>query len=313
MDFMKIGSLTNYTKTMKLKNDWNKKKRENDFESQSKKSELERKNDQFKADFKKQQEENKTDKMLQTINSKIAAGTDLTPAEMRYLQTKNPSQYQTLKNREIEKKNYERELKRCKTKEDVERLKMSTVSSALSSINAVKSNPNIPEATRLAVAQAELQKLDDYNKINEKFVKSGEYAKLPTEDEVRQFEKDKAEAKEAAIEKLHEAAKKLVSDMEAEFKAKDDNAADTETDIKSETELQAEVKVVDDSAIDNAQHKKINIEEPDERPTENEAEYSPEAHKVKRARAKAAYSESKNVFKNTNFTAVYIADKLNKE
>ncbi len=311
MDFMKIGSLTSYTKTLKLKNDWNKKKRENDFESQSKKSELERKNDQFKATYKKQQEENKNDKMLQTINSKIAAGADLTPAEMRYLQTKNPTQYNALRNREIEKKNYERELKRCKTKEDVERLKMSTVSAALSSIGAVKSNPNIPESTKLAVAQAELQKLDDYNKINAKFVESGEFAKLPTEEEVRQFEKDKAEAREAAIEKLHEAAKKLVSDMEAEIKSD----TDTETNIKAEnkTEIKSEANAVTDSEANNSRDKKIDIEEPDERPTENEAEYSPEAHKVKRARAKAAYTESKNIFKNTNFAAVYIANKLNKD
>lgn len=306
MDFTSIGSLTSYTKTLKLQNDWNKKKRTSDFESQSKKSELERKNDQFKAQYKQQQEENKTDKMLQTINNKIAAGADLTPTEMKYLQTKNPSQYQTLKNRELEKKNYERELKQCKTKEDVDRLKMSTVSSALSSINAVKSNPNIPEATRLAVAQEELKKLDEYNKINEKFVESGEYAKLPTEADVRQYEKDKAEAREAEIEKLHEAAEKLVKDMEAEIKPE----VKAETEIETaETEEKSEA--ADDTEESISENKNNDISEADDRPTETEAEYSQEAKKVKRSRAKAAYNRSKNVFKNNSVIspAVLLADK----
>lgn len=294
MDFMKIGSLTNYAKTMKLKNDWNKKKRENDFQSQSKKSELERKNDRFKADYKKQQEEQKSDKMLQNINSKIAAGTDLTPAEMLYLRSKDPNKYQELKKQEQEKKNYEKELKSCKTKEDVQRLKMSAVGSALSSINAVKSNPNIPEATRLAVAQKELKKLDEFKKIDAKFAKSGELAKLPTEDEVRQVEKDKNEAREAEIEKLYESAKKLVADMEKDIEPKVSDETNAEIVVKSETKAAPE-------AENHTQQKKIKFEQPDKRPTETEAEYSPEARKVKRARVKAAYNESKNTFKNNNF------------
>ncbi len=293
MDFMKIGSLTNYAKTMKLKNDWNKKKRENDFQSQSKKTELERKNDRFKADYKKQQEEHKSDKMLQSINSKLAVGADLTPAELLYLRTKDPNKYKELKNLEQEKKNYERELKQCKTKEEVQRLKMSAVGSALSSINSVKSNPNIPEAARLAVAQGELKKLDEFKKIDAKFAKSGELAKLPTEEEVRQVEKDKYEAKEAEIEKLYESVKNLVADMEKDIKPKELNETEAETVVKTETET-----VTD--AENNTQQKEIQIEQPDERPTEAEAEYSPEAKKVKRARAKAAYSESKNSYKNAD-------------
>ncbi len=293
MDFTSIGSLTNYTKTMKLKNDWNKKKRENDLGSQSKKSELERKNDMFKADYKKQQEEHKADKMLQNINSKLAAGTDLTPAEMLYLRTKDPNKYQELKNQEREKKNYERELKNCKTKEEVQRLKMSVVGSALSSINAVKSNPNIPDSAKLAVAQRELRKLDEYKKVDAEFAKSGELSKLPTEEEVRQVEKDKTEAREAEIEKLYESAKELVADMEKDIKPEETDA------VADESKANTEAETVSDTENDTLL-KEIVAEQQDKRPTETEAEYSPEAKKVKRAKARAAYNESKNAIKNSN-------------
>lgn len=301
MDFTKIGTLSSYTKSMKLENDWRKKKRTGDFQSQSKKSELQRKNDQFKADFKKQQQEQEKDKMLQTINAKIAAGADLTPSEMKYLQTKNPTQYQELKNQEIDKKSYERELKSCKTKEDVDKLKMKVVSSALSSIGAVKSNPNIPDSAKLAVAQKELKKLDEYNKINKKFVDSGEYSKLPTEADERKVEKDKAEAREAEIEKIQEAAKKLVEDMEKEIKPEttentkindEPEKVENNNDDNTEYEVETETKAVVNNENNNT---KIDIEE--DRPTEIEAEYSDEAKKVKRARVKAAYAESKNTAK----------------
>ncbi len=196
MDFTKIGLITGYAKTMKRKYDWNKKKKENDFQSQSKKTELERKNDIFKASYRRQQENNENDKTLQSIRSKINAGANLTLSEMRYLQQKDPALYQKIKNLERELQNYERNLKRCKTKEEVERLQMAKLSEALSHIKANK-----------GCAQEELKKLEEFKKIDAKFIKSGKLAKLPTQNEVNQAQKQEADLKKAEMEKLYEKVK----------------------------------------------------------------------------------------------------------
>lgn len=197
MDFKNIGSVTGYTKSLQMKSKWQEKKAKGDFQSQSKKSELERKNDSFKAWYREHSEQLENDKTMSVINEKVASGAELTDAEMKYLQSKNPTLWQRLKRDEAEEQAYEDKLKNCKTKDEVEELKFSKVSSAMSAISAVKSNPNIPEGTKLSVAQSEMRKLERFSRITDDFVESGEYSKLPTEEELRRAEKEFREAQNA--------------------------------------------------------------------------------------------------------------------
>ena len=249
-----------------------KKKAEGDLGSQSrKKTELEIKNEQFKAEYMRRQEENEDDdKMLTDINNKIAVDQELTPEELRYLQNKNPSLYQKVKNIENEKKQYEKDLKNCKSKEEVERLKMNKVSSALSAIKSAESDPNLPESAKLAVAQGELRRMNALNKILAKFVERGEYDKLPAEQEVLEVEKQLKEAEQAEEEKVFD-----VSETENAKKAGD--TSETESENKEFTENAPE-----------------NISE--DKPTKAEIELSPEAQKIKRSKAKKAYDEVKEKY-----------------
>ena len=272
MDFSTIGSVTSYMKSMELETKFKKKKAEGDLGSQSrKKTELEIKNEQFKAEYMRRQEENEDDdKMLMDINNKIAVDQELTPEELRYLQNKNPSLYQKVKNIENEKKQYEKDLKNCKTKEEVERLKMNKVSSALSAIKSAESDPNLPESAKLAVAQGELRRMNALNKILAKFVERGEYDKLPAEQEVLEVEKQLKEAEQAEEEKVFD-----VSETENAKKASD--TSETESENKEFTENAPE-----------------NISE--DKPTKTEIELSPEAQKIKRSKAKKAYDEVKEKY-----------------
>ena len=272
MDFSTIGSVTSYMKSMELETNFTKKKAEGDLGSQSrKKTELEIKNEQFKAEYMRRQEENEDDdKMLTDINNKIAVDQELTPEELRYLQNKNPSLYQKVKNIENEKKQYEKDLKNCKTKEEVERLKMNKVSSALSAIKSAESDPNLPESAKLAVAQGELRRMNALNKILAKFVERGEYDKLPAEQEVLEVEKQLKEAERAEEEKVFD-----VSETENTEKAGD--TSETESENKEFTENASE-----------------NISE--DKPTKAEIELSPEAQKIKRSKAKKAYDEVKEKY-----------------
>lgn len=272
MDFSTIGSVTSYMKSMELETKFKKKKAEGDLGSQSrKKTELEIKNEQFKAEYMHRQDENEDDdKMLTDINNKIAVDQELTPEELRYLQNKNPSLYQKVKNIENEKKQYEKDLKNCKTKEEVERLKMNKVSSALSAIKSAESDPNLPESAKLAVAQGELRRMNTLNKILAKFVERGEYDKLPAEQEVLEVEKQLKEAERAEEEKVFD-----VSETENTEKAGD--TSETESENKEFTENASE-----------------NISE--DKPTKAEIELSPEAQKIKRSKAKKAYDEVKEKY-----------------
>ena len=291
MDFFRIGNASNYAKKLDMKAKWNTKKQKGDFQSESKKTELQRKNDSFKDYWYTKRKEEENDEKLQNINNKVAAGKDLTPEEMRYLEEKNPMLCKKLKQDKEEQKAFERDLKRCKTKDEAERLKTDTVSKSLTVIGSVKNNPNIPEGTKAAIAASEMQKLKKLEEISAKFVESGEYAKLPTEAEVRKAEKEIAEAE----------------------KAEKENTEDTDTQKQvyggEETaEVQKDTAEKADKKADASEDKKALLSE---EKTVSEAENTPEAQKMKRAKAKKTYIEIK---KNTDsFTAVpYTANTFSK-
>lgn len=258
MDFTSIGSLTGYVKNIKLQSKWRQKKNSGNFTPDNSKCENRRKNEQFIQSYKEQQENNQKDETLSTIRTKINSGVKLTPDEMQYLQTKDPATYQKIKNLENEKIAYERELKRCKTKEGVQKLKLSRVTASMSAINSVKNNPNIPKGTKLAVAMEEQRKTEALNKIENKFVKSGEYAKLPDKTEVNKVEKDMQKADENERSERTENIKTIFNNEEEKYKT--------------------EESLINDDKI-----------------TKFEAEQTQEAKKVKRSKAKKAYLKSENI------------------
>lgn len=254
-----MGTVSSYIKSMEIQNKWQMKKLSGDFRSDEKKlTELQIKNEQFKKTYKEMQENDTNDETLSTIHSKIYAGSQLTAEEMRYLQAKDPMTYQKVRNLELEKKQYERELRECKTKEDVQKLKISKVTASLSAINAVKDNPNIPESQKVAIAMQEQKRIDALEKIAVKFVKSGEYSKLPDESELLKAEQDIRE-----------------SEREQNNIKKDE--------IKTDDEEKTESYEIQDIVSVNEEEKDIKT---DNEMTKIEAEQTPEARKMKKAKSK---------------------------
>ncbi len=294
MDFSTIGSVSSYMKNMELETKFKKKKAEGNLGPQSRKmTELEIKNEQFKAEYKRRQEESdgEDDKTLAAINNKIASDEKLTPEEMRYLKDKNPTLYQKVKNIEDEKKQYEKDLKNCKTKDEVERLKMNKVNSALSTIRSAENDPNLPESAKLAVAQGELRRMNGLNKISFKFVESGEYEKLPTDEEVLEVEKKLKEAETDEEEKIISASE---NDKFKDAEITDDmnDADNTDTTVKTETADNMKQVSSNAEKSGTARDKSESIRKSE--PTKTEIELSPEAQKIKRSKAKKAYDEVKS-------------------
>ena len=97
-------------------------------------------------------------KMSNQIRLKLNSGQKLTNEEMEYLKAHDPQTYQHVKNLEAEQASYEQELKRCKTKDEVQRVKMAHAATSLSTVNEIKNNPNIPESKKLELIWKEHQK-----------------------------------------------------------------------------------------------------------------------------------------------------------
>ena len=274
MDFSVMQSIGKYTKNMEMQMKWKQKKANNDFTADGS-TKLSDSIARQAEEIRKSQADGSS-KLSAQIRTKLATGKKLTQEEMDYLQKHDPQTYQKAKSIEEEQKSYEEELKRCRTKEDVQRVKMNHTAASLSTVNNVKNNPAIPEGAKLGIMWQELMKTRALEETMGEFVKSGRYAQLPTEAEKAEAEKTLKEAKEAELgmEDSVESAEKTDNDE------KEANADGVPEEIPDDTKKEV-------SLHESVQRDRAVLQ--DRRITVAEAETTPEALKVKRAKVRAAY------------------------
>lgn len=255
MDFSTIGSLRTFTKNLEMQVKFDEKKDSGKLTAHP----------TSERDLIQQQvdDEHKNDR-LKEIMRKVESGAKLTKEEKAYLKEKAPETYDEIEAREREQKAYEQALKRCKTKEDVQRLKASRLGASLSKLKEVENNPHIPLEKKLKIFMDEKMKLDKFEESARKFARSGELAKLPTEAEAAKAEKEQKEAEEAR--RNPEAEKPDPAEKPAPGP---DQTAEARPDKEEKPEKPAEPKRESRPAFEQE---------------------SPEARKVRRAKAKAAYT-----------------------
>ena len=248
MDFAGIGTVSGYVRALDSR-------RQAEQRSQGS---TEEKKPSAAADWVKQQEElakssdkqditwwNTGDQKLSGIQTKYYSGGSLTKTEREYLKSKNPALYERLIAAEAAKKSYRRDLKRCRTREEVHRMKLSHTAGTMSAIKA---------------GSAEVSdRLNGIQSSTNEFVRSGEYHSLPTEHEKAVAEKRVKQAEERQRGKRTE------------------NSAEKQHDPE------------------NSRKKLFRDIRPGE--TVEQAKNSPEMLKVRRAKAKRAYSSSAGEFK----------------
>lgn len=88
-----------------------------------------------------------------------------------------------MKSIDQEQKSYERALKRCRTKEEVQRLKLSRIGSSLSTVRSVEHNSAISDDKKLKIILLENRRCTALNNSTLSFIRRGCYAKLPTDAE----------------------------------------------------------------------------------------------------------------------------------
>ena len=193
MSIMMVTSLNTYTKNMEMKMKWQKKQVEKDYTAHETTSADSAVQKQLE-DIRESQKDGSA-QMAAQIDLKMMSGKRLSAQEMEYLKEHDPETYKKAKAIEMEREAYERELKNCKTKEEVQRVKAAHAAAGLDQVNNIKNNPNIPSGKKLALIKQELAKSTALEDSMRSFVKSGDYKKLPTEAERQKAEKEMEEAR----------------------------------------------------------------------------------------------------------------------
>jgi len=236
MNLLMIGSANQYAKNAALKTQWNLKKLSGDFTSH-KKSLSDYVNMTKASSVLPQTDENDT--KMSAIMTKAEAGRKLSHDEWEYLRAKNPVMYEKLKAIEKEQKEYEEQLKHCKTRDEARRLHLSKLADVLS---AAKNGDG-----------SALFRLNRLTRTMTDFAKSEAYHKMPTEaDEAIEREQER-EARQEALRMEAEikeaAANKPVSDTEPE-PVPDTNAnPEPVPGTKPEPETETYVPRTDKSAV----------------------------------------------------------------
>lgn len=334
MSMMMITSINTYTKSMEMKMKWQKKQTSGDYKADGKTS-IESTAQRQLEDIRESQKDG-SKQMAAQIELKMMSGKRLSAEEMEYLKEHDPETYKKAKALEMEREAYERELKNCKTKEEVQRVKAAHAAAALDRVNDIKNNPNIPGGKKLELIKQEHAKATALDDTMNTFTKSGEYQKLPTEAERQKAEKEMEEAKKAEMGLDEESRKKAQEEKKAEESASESGKLEdgalpekTPEDRVSEngalqekapehgtlsertpregvsrsghtgnqvTRAEGRVFPKEESSIrktlldEEAREARKVITERTK--TRAQAEVTPEARKVRQARAKAAYSSN---------------------
>lgn len=210
------GTVSNAVKMMELDNQWQLKK--NSGQPLSRKEINERANwteeQWLLSHFQEELENNKESEKMQSIMNKVAAGKELTNEEISYLEEKNPQALKEYEEVRAEKESYERQLKNCKTKEDVDRLKLTKMGEFAASIRKIASDPYIPKSAKLALAQKILGKANVVEEVHQEFIRSGQYDALPTEEEKKEESEEKAEEAVKQAESVKEAVDEKIQEID---------------------------------------------------------------------------------------------------
>lgn len=284
------GTIKNAVKLDMLTQNWEQKKKsgnvlsKQDRNKQADMTPEQKMLEQFKKDLENNREQSKnTD-----IANKIMYGEDLTPEEEQYLASNNPGQLSNYRQMKAEKHAYEEKLRKCKTKDEVQRLKTNTMGAYLSELKAA------PSEAKTAKAMEIIGKVRNVLKAETKFIKSGDYEKLPTEaDEAIEKAEERSQENEEIIETIKESTE-----------SSEDEAAEeelSENDVISDNEIKGENHKNDKIIADELKKIDSKVKKKDKDPLEEIEEickrYIPELDR--KAKNKNVTPEHKTTTKKT--------------
>lgn len=132
--------------------------------------------------FQKQADSMRESKKSTDIDTKLEAGGQLTAEEIEYLKRNDPEALKEYEEVQRERASYKKQLKNCKSKEEVEKLKMTKMGHYMAEAKEITNNPYIPKAKKYKLMKKMLKKASAVETEQEKFLQSSRYAKLPDEE-----------------------------------------------------------------------------------------------------------------------------------
>lgn len=189
-----IGTIRNTLKLAEMDNQWYQKQKELEKTKQKRRADMDPMAQEilrYKDDLEKMRESNQ----MSSIDTKLKSGAELTPEEIAYLKKNAPESYREYEEVKREKEAYEHQLKSCRTKEDVEKLKLNKMGQFMAEAKSISNNPNIPKNKKLGLMAKLLKKSMGIQKVHAEFTRSVQYQELPTEEEVKERFKVKADLK----------------------------------------------------------------------------------------------------------------------
>ncbi len=189
----------------------------------------------------KQVNEQKKNNTLSAIDTKLRSGKALSASEMSYLKQNHPELYEKAIEAKREREQYEKELKACKTKDDVQRVRATKLVSMAAEVSAVANNPNIPDDKKYEIMVQINKRAQGIAEAHNEFVRSGEYNELPTDAEVLEEIKEGKQSEsylepEEAVEEIEKTETSDISTEKPEVK-------ETKADAFETTELEFELPI----------------------------------------------------------------------
>ena len=199
---MITGTLYEAGKMMTMQNKWEQKKTTGNVLKKEKK-ELTPEERQLQT-YREQLEETKKGNEYSALYSKIQSGQKLSPAEEDKLKEKDMKSYLEYKAKQAEQEAYEERLKRCRTKDEAQRLQTAKMQGNLSKMKNIENDPYISDAEKLKMARIIQGDTTATAKIYEEFTQSEEFEKMPTEGELQQLRKMERDAENAELQEIKE-------------------------------------------------------------------------------------------------------------
>ena len=170
------------------------------------------------------------------LYTKLKTGGTLTEEEIAYLKEHDPEALAEYEKAQTEKKAYENALKNCRTKEDVQRLKLNRMGSFAAQAKEIASNPYIPKDKKVVLMQRLNNEVCMIRDAHQAFEKSRAYEELPEEQELRR------EAAEESAEKTEHQKDTEQAETTEDSKVDNKNKADADAEAEELDEPQSDVK-----------------------------------------------------------------------
>ena len=242
------GTIKSTVKLQMLDTKWQQKKNEiNSNKPQTEMTAEERTIAQFQEQIDKERESNSHAEAYNTL----ATGGKLPSEEISYLQEHDPEALAKYREAQAEQKAYENELKNCKTKDEVERVKMNRMGNFAAEAKKISNDPYIPLDKKLELMNQLNNEVCLINEAHLEFVKSNQYRDMPTDEElskerIEEISEEQDEMQKEVMDSMSDVVEDTVeNDIILEVNGKIDenpviNVEDTPEEIGESAEQKAE-------------------------------------------------------------------------